>query len=503
MRRNLTFTGVCLSVLAACGDARSHAELMADAAADVEAIRLERAMVRFDSARTGSPDDPEAHRQYATLANYFSLNAEAAEAWERALELEPEHAAGWEGYIRALLWAGIFETDRRYGEKILRVLPEALRNAPDRPVMYDDAEAAASNLGQVDAYAAILAEHEATPPDDQVLLHALASLRLRLANQEEGNRGQIVKDSIGAALDALAAEAEGDPAIAAPVLYRLAAGYDFRMLQREEEADRWLERLEAAPDRGVLADDLRYWDLTIDFQLALLYGDAEEDRTEEVSRLAVAGLRSRNLSERGAWVIRNFTAVRERVLASIPGDAPSSSTVRGDVTVAAEPPHATLEPDVSEQLFEAAMDVVRWQGGAHFSALRSLLYFGIEPQTVLQEAVAIEQDLRAHGPGYLYAGLRVTNGRGRARTRSTPPASSRPVRSHSSARSKRQGRCSSRWRPNPEMRRRWASTDATSCARTARRRPWTPSRRRWPSADPGSSASLKRPPLRPVSLPRR
>ena len=294
MRRYLAFTVVSLMVLAGCADARPQAELMADAAADVEAIELERAMVRYDSARTRSPDDAEAHRQYATLANYFSLNAEAAQAWERALELEPEHAAAWEGYVHALRWAGIFETDRRYGEKILRVLPEALRNAPDRPVMYDDAEEAASDLGQLDAYAAILAEHGATRSDDQILLHALGSLRIALADQEEGDRGQVVKDSIGAALDALAAEAEGDPNVPAPLLYRLAAGYDFRLLRREDDADRWLERLEAAPDRGHLADDLRYWDLAIDWQDAL-YGDAEGDRWDEVSRLVAEGLKSKQL----------------------------------------------------------------------------------------------------------------------------------------------------------------------------------------------------------------
>ncbi|WP_420441700.1 hypothetical protein [Candidatus Palauibacter sp.] len=246
LERHGVFLAASLTFVAGCTDYRPHAELMADAAADVEAIELERAMVRYDSARTRSPDDAEAHRQYATLANYFSLNAEAAGAWEHALELEPEYAAGWEAYIRALRWAGIFETDRRYGEKILQVLPEALRNAPDRPVLFDDAQEAASDLGQLDAYAAILAEHEATRSEDQILLHALGSLRLALAGREEGDRGQVVKDSIGAALDALAAEAEDDPDVRAPVLYRLAAGYDFRMLQREEDADRWLERLEAA-----------------------------------------------------------------------------------------------------------------------------------------------------------------------------------------------------------------------------------------------------------------
>ena len=403
MRRYLAFTVVSLMVLAGCADARPQAELMADAAADVEAIELERAMVRYDSARTRSPDDAEAHRQYATLANYFSLNAEAARAWERALELEPEHAAAWEGYVHALRWAGIFETDRRYGEKILRVLPEALRNVTDRPVLYDDAEEAASDLGQLEAYAAILAEHAATRSEDQILLHALGSLRIALADQEGGDRGQVVKDSIGAALDALAAEAEGTPDVEAPVLYRLAAGYDFRMLRREDDADRWLERLEAASDRGVLADDLRYWDLAIDWQDAL-YGDAEGDRTDEVSRLVADGLKSKQLSERGAWFARRYATVEAEVMASL--DPEPSSSELNYPRVPAEPPGPTLDPEVAESLFTAAMDEIRWQDGVYGSTLATLLYFGIQPEVVLEKAVALEEALRAGRPGYLYPGSR-------------------------------------------------------------------------------------------------
>ncbi|WP_420636406.1 redoxin domain-containing protein [Candidatus Palauibacter sp.] len=402
MRWHLTLTGVCLSVLAGCGDARPHAELMADAAADMEAIEFERAKARYDSARAASPDDADAHRQYATLASYFSLHAAAAQAWERVLELEPGDPAAWEGYVHDLRWAGIFETDRRYGEKILRILPEALRRAPDRPVIYNEAQDAAEDLGQLDAYGAILAEVRAMRPDDQILLHAADALRAALADQEEGERAQVVRDSIGAALDALAAEAEDDADVAAPVLYRLAAGYDdFGILRREDDADRWLERLEAAPDRGVLADDLRYWDLTSDFEMARR---GYADSTVDMARLAAEGLKSRDLGRRGAWVDRNHTVVTQRALASITGDAPSSRTVWGAATVVAEPPHAPLEPEVAGQLFDASMAVVRWREGV-FSALRGLLYFGIEPRAVLDAATAIEEDLRAHSPGYLYPGL--------------------------------------------------------------------------------------------------
>ncbi|WP_419164479.1 TlpA disulfide reductase family protein [Candidatus Palauibacter sp.] len=300
-------------------------------------------------------------------------------------------------------WAGIFETDRRYGEKILGVLPEALRHAPDRPVLYDDAEEAASDLGQLEAYAAILAEYEAMRPDDQILLHAVGSLRLQLANQDEGDRGQVVKDSIGAALDALAAEAEGTPDVEAPVLYRLAAGYDFRMLAREDDADRWLERLEAAPDRGDLADDLRYWDLAVDWQDAL-YGDAEGDRSDEVSRLVEEGLKSKQLSSRGAWFSRRYATVEAEVMASLDPE-PSSSELYYP-RVPAEPPGPTLDPEVAESLFTAAMDEIRWQDGVYGYTLATLLYFGIRPEVVLEKAVALEEALRAHRPGYLYPGSR-------------------------------------------------------------------------------------------------
>ena len=413
MRRHLTLTGLCLSVLAGCGDARSHAALMADAAADAEAIEFERAMARYDSARAASPDDAEAHRQYATLASYFSLHAAAVRAWQRVLELEPGDPAAWEGYVHDLRWAGIFETDRRYGEIILQVLPEALRHAPARPVIYSEAQDAAEDLGQIDAYGAILAEVRAMRPDDQILLHAADALRAALADQEAGERAQVVRDSIAGALDAIAARAEDDADVAAPVLYRLAAGYDdFGILRREEDADRWLERLEAAPDRGVLADDLRYWDLTMDFDMARL---GYADSTVDMGRLAAEGLKSRDLGRRGAWVDRHHTVVTQRALASIAGDAPSSRTVWGAATVAAEPPHAPLDPEAAEQLLDASMAVVRWREGV-FSALRGLLYFGIEPRAVLDAATAIEGDLRAHSPGYLYPGLR---GDERERSRQT------------------------------------------------------------------------------------
>ena len=176
------------------------------------------------------------------------------------------------------------------------------------------------------------------------------------------------------------------------------------MLRREDDADRWLERLEAAPDRGVLADDLRYWDLAFDFQMAL-FGNTGEDSTEDAARLAADGLKSRDLARRGGWMPGYHEVALRRALASIPGEAPSSVTVSGAVTVAAEPPHAGLEPEVAAQLFDAALDIVRWRQGSaplQLSALRGLLHFGIEPRAVLESAAAIEEGLHSDRPGYLY-----------------------------------------------------------------------------------------------------
>ena len=405
MRHHLVVPWVSLTLLAGCADARPHAELMSDAAADVDAIRFERAMARYDSARTASPDVAEAHRQYATLASYFMLFAETAAAWERALELEPEHPAAWDGYLFALRGAGIFETDRRYSEKLLEVLPEALRSASRRPDIYDNAQGAAEALGSLEAYRGILTERHAASPDDAVLRHHIGRLRIALADLEGGDRSQALKDSIEAALDELASrhtQDQGDAEVEASMLYRLAAGYD--MLGREAEAALWLERLESAPERGVLADGLRYWRLAIEFQNQLRSSD--DASPEAVLQLVERGMKTPNLGARGAWVAQRNEAVLRRTLASVPGEPPTFGTVTRMVTVAGEPPGPALDPAVGEQLFDAAMDVIAWQqAGEQLPALRSLLYFGIEPQAVLEEAVRIEEALREDRPGYLFPGF--------------------------------------------------------------------------------------------------
>ena len=408
MRLRSIMPWAALAILAGCADGRSPSELMSDAAADVGAIRFERAMVRYDSARTLTPDDTEAHLRYATLATYFMLFPEAVAAWERVLELDPGDAGAWDSYIFTLSGAGVFETDRRYTEKLLQVLPEALRSASRRPDIYDHARLAAQALGSLETYGGILAERLAASPDDEVVRHQIGSLRIALADLEGGDRSEAVRDSIATALDELAsrheADAGGDAEPEAPILYRLAAGYD--MLGSQAEAERWLERLESAPDRGALADGLRYWRLLIEVQNRL--GSSDEGAPEAALELVERGMERPSLTYRGAWVTLRSQAVLRRALASLPGDAPTPRTVTRMVTVASEPPGPALDAPVAEQLFDAAMDVLvwrfAWESGGHLEALRSLLYFGVEPRAVLEEAVRLEEALRADRPGYLFAG---------------------------------------------------------------------------------------------------
>ena len=390
---------VSLVLLSACADERSHADLMAAAAADVEAVRLERAMARFDSARTVSPDDAEAHRQYARLASFYDLYADATEAWERALELEPGNGAAWDGYIRVLLAANRFEMDRRYGEELLRVLPEALRSVSRRPEIYANAMQAAEGLGQLGAYRAILLEQHASRPDDQVLVHHLGAVRVMLADLKGGDEGLKVKDSLGAVLEELAGRYQEDDGADASILYRLAAGYD--LLQRKEEKDLWLERLEAAPNRGLLAYDLRQWDRMSEFTDAL-FRETSPEAIEEALRIAEEGLKTPDLLGRALWTAQLYMAHDERAKQSVAGDSPIAAD---SVSAAAEPPGSQVATELAEPLFNSVMEVLRWQlHGTQLQALRSLLQFGIRPDTVLEEAIELEAALRANRPGYLFPG---------------------------------------------------------------------------------------------------
>ena len=392
-----------MAVVAGCDPGRPHLELMADAAADVEAVRFERAMARYDTARSLNPAVAEAHRRLATLSAYFSLYAKSVRAWERVLQLEPEDPVAWDGYIMALRWACSVESNRRYGEELLRVLPEALRKGSRLPGIYSNAEAVAVDLGELEAYGAILVELERSRPGDHVLLHHMESLRVRLANLEAGDRSQTMRDSIGTALDGLAMLQQGDSAIEATLLYRLAAGYE--MLGRKKEADSWLGRLEAAPDRGILADELRHWNLSMKFGNRL-FGSAADASPQAALQIVDEGLKTADLGRRGVWVKRRYMAILEQALAPLAPDRSFRQALDGPVRVAAEPPGPALDGEIAIPLFDAAMEVIRWQNGRQVSALNSLLYFGIRPRAVLEKAIAVEKALREDRPGYLFAAYR-------------------------------------------------------------------------------------------------
>ena len=394
----LTATFAALILATACADARPHTDLMADAAPDLEAIRLESAMHRFDSARTAMPGDAEAHQQYALLAFYFDQQAKAAEAWERVLELEPGNAEAWDGYFNALLWAGTYETDRRYGEKLMQMLPEALQHASGRPELYSNAQTAASDLGQLEVYNAVLMERRGAEADNPVFQHHLGQAQVALADLQEGDRSQMLRDSLTAVLDELAARHRDDAEVAAPILYRLASG--LRPLQRDEEKDYWMSRLLAAPDRGILADDVRYWDLAVKWQ-RLLYGPSASESMDEVFEVIDKGLQSPRLGSRAAWVSRRLSTVTDMADRSVADDP-----AEGDqpVSMAAEPRSPGLATEHADALFEATMDLITWQNAPPTSALSRLLHYGIRPQRVLEEARSFEEAMRADRPGYIYAG---------------------------------------------------------------------------------------------------
>ena len=434
-----------LAFAAACADARPHNALMADAHADLEAIRFERAMHRFDSARAATPGDAEAHRQYALLAFYFDRQAKAAEAWEHVLGLEPDNAEAWDGYFYALHWAGNYETDRRYGEKLMQALPEALQYASGRPELYSNAQDVASDLGQLEAYNAILMDRREAEANNRVFQHHLGAARVALADLQEGDRSEMLEDSIRAELDALAERHRNDAEVEAQILYQLASGYDLLgdragealvrsgwqgdPSPRQEllaEKDFWLSRLLAAPDRGILADDMHYWDLGS--QLATLqYGPSASESLDEQFRIIDEGLKSPGLGRRAIWVGRRLSAVRQVADQSAADDASEGDQ---PVSMAAEPRSPGLAPEHAEALFEATMEYITWQNGSPITSLRRLLHYGIQPQRVLEEAIDFEEAMRADRPGYIYPG---SLGEARERSRQSLITSARVLQARARA----------------------------------------------------------------------
>jgi len=375
---------------------------MAEAAANLDAIHLERAMHGFDAARTAKPEDVEAHRQYALLADYFKLYAKAAEAWERVLELEPGNAAAWDGYFQALRWAGTTEMDRRHGEKLLRVLPDALRNAGQRPELYGNAQETAADLGQLEAYHAALMNRREAEGGNPVFLHHFGVAQVALADLEAGHQSRDLKDAIRTELDELAAQYRDITEVAAPILYRLAKGFDF--LGSGAEADFWLSRLLAAPDRGVLADDLYYRDLVGRFGTllrTLRNGPLPAESMDELWRIIGEGMNSPGLTRRAVWVFHRVLVARAMADQSVAADSMQGN---GPISTAAEPQGPRLAPEYAEALLGAVMDQITWRSLGRISSLNRLLYYGIEPQWVLDEAIELEEAVRTDRPGYLLPG---------------------------------------------------------------------------------------------------
>ena len=418
MRQPRLYFLAAFVLASACDDTRNRSKLMRDAAHDLEAAHLDLAMARFDSARTLAPDDAEAHRQYAELASYLGLKGVAVEAWEHALELEPETAEAWDGYLFDLLWAGTYEADRRYGEKLLRVLPEAMGYASGHPGVYTNALEAAQDLGETESYRALLREHLGSRPDDQVLLHHLGEADVALAIgarmtrewvlRRDGSRAlemawsdgqQIVKDSLETVLDELASRHDGESEVAVPTLFRLTAGY--ALVEREEKKDRWLPRLLAAPNRGALAEELYHRDMGI--QLRALLSGPSADAMDELTGLIHAGLTTTNLRLRGEWVRTRYTVAKTWADRSTADKTPAADEAAYE---AGGPRGPLLADEFAEPLFDAVMDLQRWvpELDLLLSSLRALLHYGVEPRAVLEQARDHEAALRADRPGYLRPG---------------------------------------------------------------------------------------------------
>ena len=424
----LVSTLAIVALLSACSEPRAHSELMAGAVADLEAIHLESAMQRFDAARTAEPEDPEAHRQYALLASYFDLRARAAEAWEHVLKLEPTNAAAWDGYFHALRWAGNVEMDRRYWEKLLQVLPDALQSASRRPGVYDSAQGAAADLGRLEVYGAALMNRREAEADNPVFLHYLHAAQVEVANLGEDDRGQTLKDAMRKELDGLAGRYRDIPEVAAPILYRLAKGYDF--LGSRPEADFWLSRLLAAPDRGILGESLRDRNLVSEFQTllrTLRSGPLPAESMDEMWHILDEGMNAPTLGRRAAWVRSRVSLVTAMAARSM---AEESTHGHRPVSTAAEPPRPGLAPDYAESLFGAVMDQVAWRTGGRLSSLTRLLDYGIEPQRILEEAIILEEALRSDRSGYLYPGDR---GEARKRSRQSRITSARVLQARALA----------------------------------------------------------------------
>lgn len=235
-----------------------------------------------------------------------------------------------------------------------------------------------------------------------MFLHHFGVAQVALADLEGDARSQILKDGIRAELDELAAQNQDTTAVAAPVLYRLAKGFDF--LGSGAEADYWLSRLLAAPDRGVLADDLYYRDLVRRFGTllrTLRSGPLPAESVDELCRIIGEGMNSPGLTRRAVWVFHRVLVARAMADQSVAEDPMQGND---SISTAAEPQGPRLAPEYAEALFEAVMDQITWRSLGRISSLNRLLYYGIEPQWVLEEAIKFEEAVRTDRPGYLLPG---------------------------------------------------------------------------------------------------
>ena len=221
-------------------------------------------MARYDSARTAAPADAGAHRRFARLAQYFNLGAlpqrlgSAYWNWSQAI---PRHGTGI-----SLPYAGPAPSSRTAGTgKLLRILPEAHNHSIGRPGIYTNALAVAQNLGELEAYRTILMDHRGSRPDDDVTPPSpwRGSSHTRESHRRESNPPAERFAGGRPRRVGCASRRDRRRGCTGPV----PAGGRIQPARREEKTNHWLARLEAAPDRGVLADDLLHWNRYFRFRV--------------------------------------------------------------------------------------------------------------------------------------------------------------------------------------------------------------------------------------------
>jgi len=268
---------VAVATLACAPDAGSDADRLVEQGRDAYiAGDYERARDLFRSAGPGGADPHLAAlgiaRSYQQLHDY---NA-ALLTYQRALDLGPQNALTWQGYLETLYWAGVLGGDGRRLEEVLEAAPDALRAAPNNVEIYQRVLETAAELNRLEAYGEIVADLATALPDEPVAQIELAKVRLqearRRSNAARAAARTDANPTSSAEVEGLAATVEeletalrgeleatmrsDSPEVPVGVYYKLAAGRD--LLGEAELAETALDALERQEGGREMAAPLRY-----------------------------------------------------------------------------------------------------------------------------------------------------------------------------------------------------------------------------------------------------